>query len=416
MDQLPLCFLYLTVKIDYNKTKEGGFMKKITILTLHLDYGGIPQYLSSLCKMLEEEYDIEIIVTYKMSSQPAFEFSDRIKITYLINERQNRQDFWDAVSRKNPFKILYQGIKGIKLLLQKRSRNKRAIKQIDSDYIITTFPFHSNLVGKYKSADTIGIATLHDYHNNDKKQIQTLVKSVRKMDHLVVVSKELEKFYKPLVKPTNCIYIPNVIDKLPTTVSQCDTNNLIAIGRLSKEKGYADLLDVVKLVKTRVKNVKLYLIGNGPEMSNLETKVEEEELENTVELLGYQPKEVCDAYLNNSSLYIMTSFTESFGLVLIEAQSHKIPCIAFDCASGARQILKKTGILISNRDKEQMADQIIKLLKNKPRLKKLGEDSYQACQMYLPDQVKEKWYKLLNHQSEKGTKHGQTKRKKSKVD
>ena len=59
---------------------------KITILALHLGYGGVEQYLSSLCKMLENDYEISIISTYKVLEKPAFYFSDRINITYLIND------------------------------------------------------------------------------------------------------------------------------------------------------------------------------------------------------------------------------------------------------------------------------------------------------------------------------------------
>ena len=50
-------------------------MKKITILALHLNFGGVEKYISSLCKMLEDDYDIELVVTYK--SKPAFEFSEK---------------------------------------------------------------------------------------------------------------------------------------------------------------------------------------------------------------------------------------------------------------------------------------------------------------------------------------------------
>ena len=53
-------------------------MKKITILALHLGFGGVEKYISSLCKMLEEDYQIEIISTYKVSDKPAFNFSNKI--------------------------------------------------------------------------------------------------------------------------------------------------------------------------------------------------------------------------------------------------------------------------------------------------------------------------------------------------
>ena len=49
-------------------------MKKITIISLHLNYGGIEKYISSLCKMLQDEYKINLIITYKMNEKPSFNF------------------------------------------------------------------------------------------------------------------------------------------------------------------------------------------------------------------------------------------------------------------------------------------------------------------------------------------------------
>lgn len=77
-------------------------MKKITILALHLNFGGVEKYISSLCKMLEDDYDIELVVTYK--SKPAFEFSEKIKIRYLINSMPNKEDFKNCLKNKKTFK------------------------------------------------------------------------------------------------------------------------------------------------------------------------------------------------------------------------------------------------------------------------------------------------------------------------
>lgn len=70
--------------------------KKITIFALHLGFGGVEKYLSSLCKMLEENYDIEIISTYKVLDKPAFPFSEKVKITYLIDDKPNKEEFKQA--------------------------------------------------------------------------------------------------------------------------------------------------------------------------------------------------------------------------------------------------------------------------------------------------------------------------------
>ena len=93
----------------------------------------------------------------------------------------------------------------------------------------------------------------------------------------------------------------------------------------------------------------------------------------------------------------MTSLTESFGLVLIEANSYGIPCIAFDSASGAKQIIENKELLISNRDKEKMAKLIVKLLKDKDKLQVYGKEAYNNCQKYLLANVKKKWLDLLSN-------------------
>ena len=89
--------------------------KKITILALHLNTGGVEKYLSSLCKMLSS-YEIEIISTYKIKEKPAFDFDKKIKITYLINEGPCREELKEAIRKykifsafKYLFKLLMNG-------------------------------------------------------------------------------------------------------------------------------------------------------------------------------------------------------------------------------------------------------------------------------------------------------------------
>ena len=78
-------------------------MKKITILSLHLGVGGIEKYISSLTKMLEKDYEIELIITYNIKETPKFLFNDKVSIKYLIDDSSNRDDIKRAIRRKKPF-------------------------------------------------------------------------------------------------------------------------------------------------------------------------------------------------------------------------------------------------------------------------------------------------------------------------
>ena len=57
---------------------------KITIMALHLGFGGIEKYVITIANMLSEKHDVEIISTYKMNEKPSFPLSDKVKVTYLI--------------------------------------------------------------------------------------------------------------------------------------------------------------------------------------------------------------------------------------------------------------------------------------------------------------------------------------------
>ncbi len=370
--------------------------KKVTIFALHLGYGGVEKYLSSLCKMLKEDYEIEIISTYKVLDKPAFEIPSKVKITYLINDKPNKKEFKNAVKNKQIIKIFKEGFKSLKILYLKRSRNIKAIRNTYSDYIITTRIFHNNLVGYYGYYDITKIATEHNFHNDDKKYIRSVVNSLKGFDYFAVVSNNLKEFYEGKIGKTKCVYIPNVIDSLPSKKTNLKGNNIITIGRLSEEKGQKDLIDVVNIVKEEISDIKLYLVGDGPLKENLEEYARELDLTKNIIFTGFLDKKGKEKYIMDSSIFVLPSYTESFGLVLIEAMSYGLPCIAFDSSDGAKELLKDDiGVLIENRDKNLMAKEIINLINNKQKLNEYSKKEYKYCQRYLLSNVKNEWLNLL---------------------
>ena len=76
----------------------------------------------------------------------------------------------------------------------------------------------------------------------------------------------------------------------------------------------------------------LHLVGDGEERSNLERLISDLALGDKVVLHGYQSRDNVNRLLLQSSIYLMTSHTESFGLVLIEAQACGLPCVAYASA------------------------------------------------------------------------------------
>ena len=104
-----------------------------------------------------------------------------------------------------------------------------------------------------------------------------------------------------------------------------------------------------------------------------------------------------DDLLHDSSIYLLTSFTESFGIVLIEAMSHGVPCIAFDSAEGARELIQsgKNGYLIKNRSYSAFLKKIDDLIIDKDVRKRIGEVSREGVKQYTCEVVSKQWIDLI---------------------
>jgi len=379
-------------------------LRKITILALHLGYGGIEKCISSLANALCNNYEIEIISTYKLYDEPPFHFDKKKKIKYLMTDlKPNKQGMKEALKKLKLikfFKILLDNLNVLKL---KKQLMIKAIKECNSDIIISTRDIHNLWLGKYGKKETIKIGWEHNHHNNDENYINKIIESVSNLDYFVLVSKELEQFYRQKLVDKKCktIYIPNTLDYYPKKVSGLEDKNIISVGRLSKEKGYLDLIDVFKLVNEVYPDWNLNIIGDGVEKTKLEEKIKKYNLEKNIILHGFRDKEYINKILKISSIYVMCSHTESFGIVLLEAFSFGIPCIAFDSAKGATEIISNNwdGYLIKDRDKEKMAKKICELIKNENRRIIMGANGIKKADNYNIDKIKEKWIEIIEESS-----------------
>lgn len=377
-------------------------MKKVSILALHLGYGGIEKSITNLANLICNDYEVEILSTYKLDEEPAFNLNEKVKVTYLIDKyKPNREEWKESLRKIKPITFIKETYKALRVLFLRRRKTVQAIKKCDSDIIISTRDLFNKWLGNYGKKKTYKIGWEHNHHHQDVNYIKKLVSSCSKLDKLVLVSDSLRSFYKKEMKKRGykckCVYIPNMLESIPKTPSKLDKKNLISVGRLSREKGYTDLIEVFKLVHEERPNWHLDIVGDGPEKNKIVDMIYLNKLTDSITVHGYLKKEEIDKLLNNSSIYLMTSYTESFGIVLIEAMSHGIPCIAFSSAEGANDLItnNENGYLIENRDFEQMKDKIIELIDSKQERLRLGTNGRELSYNYTSDKIKNDWIQLL---------------------
>ncbi len=376
------------------------FMKKVSILALHLGFGGIERCIASLANMLVPYYEVEIICIYKLYQEPAFSIDPHVKIHYLVqNRKPNEQEFYQALSNKKLITALKEGVKAAKTLYLKKHKMIEAIKKSDADIMIATRDIFDEWLSLYGRENVLKIGWEHNHHHQNIQYVKTIVCSCKNLDYLVLVSKDLKNFYEKEMQnmKCKCIYIPNTLEKIPDTLSRLNQKRFISIGRLTPEKGYDDLVDLAISFSKKFKDWHLDIVGDGKERKNLEEQIKKNHLESYITLHGFQKSDYIQKLLNQSSIYLMTSKTESFGIVLLEAMSHGIPCIAYHCAEGAREIIQSgyNGYLIKNRNKEAYIKKVSDLVNNEDIRKELGAHARKTIEPYRQEKVLLSWKSLL---------------------
>jgi len=384
----------------------GDSMKKITIFSLHLGYGGIERCVVNLANLLCNEYKVEIISTYKLDETPAFDINDKVSITYLIDKYKPNRDEWKkALKKLNIIKLIKETYKAIKILLLRKNKTIEAMKKCNSDIMISTRVLFNKWLGIYGMKKAYKIGWEHNHHHQDIEYANGVANSCRDLDALVLVSDSLRSFYKKKLKDKNikckCVFIPNMLNDIPKTTSKLTEKRIISVGRLSKEKGYVDLIEIFKKFNEKNPDWHLDIVGDGSERNKVVDHIYQYHLTNNVTVHGYLKKKEINELLKKSSLYVMTSYTESFGIVLIEAMSHGVPCLAFTSAEGANDLIinNQNGYLIENRNFDEMVTKMKELAEDKSKRTELGKNARELSLNYSSDIVKKEWLNLLKRKA-----------------
>lgn len=152
----------------------------------------------------------------------------------------------------------------------------------------------------------------------------------------------------------------------------------------------------MEIVNKKHPDWKLEIWGDGPLKRKIQQQIEDAHLSNVVELKGYTydiPSKLLEA-----SLFVLSSDSEGFPMVLLEAMSCGLPVISSNCKYGPSEIITdgKDGYLVPMRDEKTMAAQINVLIENEDMRKKMGEVAFKTSQKYSVNNIIEQWISLFN--------------------
>ena len=251
------------------------------------------------------------------------------------------------------------------------------------------FPFFSSFVCKFHQA--IGrskmVITLHevwgDYWYEYLGRAGIFGKLVERSmlaltDRFITVSQKTERDLQAIKRTNKSHVVPNGIDlNQITNVKPAETGfELLFAGRLIKEKKVDLLLRSLPTVLKTCPDIKCMVVGDGPERSRLEELSRELELTTTVEFAGFMEgyNELIGT-MKSSEVLVLPSEREGFGMVIVEANACGTPVVVVDYPMNAAKDLVCEGRngYISKPDPEDLAQTIIKTLKNRKEMVEISK-------------------------------------------
>jgi glycosyltransferase involved in cell wall biosynthesis len=362
-------------------------MKKLLYLTNGINgSGGLERVLAIKASYLAENYnyEIHIIVLNNGHVNPFYEFSNKIT-------------FHSIDVSGNPLHYFLKYRKGIKQIVKNVKPDIISVCDDGLKGILFPIIFGKKIPVIYERHASFNIfikkdrrAILNRFILNVKKRIMKF--GAKKFDKFIVLTNgNLDEW-----QIANMKVIPNPLSFFPKENAKLTNKKIISVGSHNYNKGFDRLIKAWKIIHQKNNEWKLDIYGKNNNNFDLSKMIKKMELENSITL--HEPtKDILNKYME-SSIYVLPSRSEGFGMVLIEAMACGVPCIAFDCPSGPKDIINndEDGILIENGNLDAFSNAIINLISNEDKRKLLGKKARENVKRYHIENIAPVWDKLFN--------------------
>lgn len=221
-------------------------------------------------------------------------------------------------------------------------------------------------------------------------------------NNVVVLTAADKKMYEEKFRAKNVVVIPNPVTINVTQKSACTAPIVLAIGRLTHQKGFDMLLKAWAIICTRHKEWKLRLIGGGEDAEMLTVLAGELNINNSIELIA--PTNAIAKYYLDASLYVMSSRFEGLPLVLIEAKAFGLPLISFNCETGPRDVINHNhdGLLVEPNNIEALAAAMEQMITTPGMIKTFSKNSTELLNKFSTETIINQWLQILTAKPAQG--------------
>lgn len=220
---------------------------------------------------------------------------------------------------------------------------------------------------------------------------------------MVALTEESATWLRQNTRARNIPVIPNAVSlplpiqppHLPIPELASGQYTLLAVGRLSEEKGFARLIAAFQGLANDFPEWQLVILGDGPDRSALQAQIAFAGLESCISLPGRAGN--VGQWYASADLYVMSSRFEGFPNTLVEAMAHGLPVVSFDCDTGPRDIIRHEvdGLLVPSGDVDELKAALRRLMSDEALRQKFGAKAADVRERFSNRNIMSEWEGLF---------------------
>ena len=370
---------------------QAGKKKHIFFVVSAMGDGGAERVAALLCNYwVAQGYEVTLMPTFSGRGDCVYPLDDRVYLEYLADRVGGARKTIGSMPRR--FWAL-----------------RRAIKESGAD-VVVSFLSQVNIVTLLASLGLTVPVVVSERTYPPAMPLGLAWETLRRLTYpwaktVVVQTEDAAKWFAKNCPAARVSVIANpVVFPLPVTddikrPAQWLGKNrhmVLAVGRLGEEKGFGQLLQAFALLANDYPTWELVVLGEGEQRERLERELEMLGMGGRVHLPGWVGN-LPDWY-HRAELYVMSSRFEGFPNALVEAMSHGLPSVSFDCNTGPRDIIRPgvDGVLVTpEQGAKGLAAAMGRLMGDQFLRVRMGKAASEVCERFALERIGSLWDKVF---------------------